>query len=146
VTAEVDADELRRRIREADEQYYNRGSSDLTDAEYDILFVRLRKLEALDPANVPADSPTQRVGAPLPKGGTFATAPHLSPMGSLESLMASRSLPSPNARTSCSHSRTARPSRGAANPNSTASPPTCSTNTACSCADCRAATVRRART
>jgi DNA ligase (NAD+) len=87
VTAEVDADELRRRIREADEQYYNRGSSDLTDAEYDILFVQLRTLEALDPANVPADSPTQRVGAPLPKGGTFATAPHLSPMGSLESLM-----------------------------------------------------------
>jgi len=79
---------LRERIRCADEQYYNRGYSDLTDAEYDALFVELRKLEAAHPELQTVDSPTQRVGAPLPKGGSFPTAAHLAPMGSIESLMA----------------------------------------------------------
>lgn len=78
---------LRARIRTADDQYYNRGASDLTDAEYDQLFVRLRELEATHPRLVTADSPTQRVGAPLAKGGSFATGAHLLPMGSIESLM-----------------------------------------------------------
>lgn len=78
---------LRDRIQLADEQYYNRGYSDLTDADYDKLFVELRRLEAAHPELVTADSPTQRVGAPLPKGSGFATANHLAPMGSIESLM-----------------------------------------------------------
>ncbi|MEO6594751.1 MAG: NAD-dependent DNA ligase LigA [Planctomycetota bacterium] len=82
-------EELRRQIRTADDQYYNRGYSDLTDAEYDALFVQLRKLEAAHPNLVTADSPTQRVGAPLQKGGTFPTVQHLAPMGSIESLMSS---------------------------------------------------------
>lgn len=80
--------ELRASIRLADDQYYNRGHSDLSDAEYDILFVELRKLETAHPELVTADSPTQRVGAPLNKGGTFPTVAHLAPMGSIESLMA----------------------------------------------------------
>jgi len=88
VTAENEIDDLRRRIRDADDQYYNRGHSDLSDAEYDALFVQLRRLEAAHPELVTPDSPTQRVGAPLPKGGSFATAAHLAPMGSIESLMA----------------------------------------------------------
>ncbi len=89
MTAEPpDIDDLRRRIRVADEQYYNRGHSDLTDAEYDALFVQLRRLEQTHPELVTPDSPTQRVGAPLPKGSSFATAAHLAPMGSIESLMA----------------------------------------------------------
>jgi DNA ligase (NAD+) len=79
---------LRQRIRRADEQYYNRGHSDLTDTEYDALFVQLRELERQHPELVTPDSPTQRVGAPLPKGSSFATAAHLAPMGSIESLMA----------------------------------------------------------
>ena len=78
--------ELRQRIRAADEQYYNRGYSDLADPDYDELFRQLRELEARHPALVTPDSPTQRVGAPLPKGGTFATAAHLEAMGSIESL------------------------------------------------------------
>ncbi len=81
-----DIDKLRRRISAADDQYYNRGYSDISDAEYDALFVELRRLEAEHPELVTADSPTQRVGAPLPKGGSFATASHLLPMGSIESL------------------------------------------------------------
>ncbi len=83
-----DLAELRRKIHRADEQYYNRGYSDLSDAEYDALFVELRKLEAAHPDLVTTDSPTQRVGAPLAKGGSFATVAHLAPMGSIESLMA----------------------------------------------------------
>ncbi|MBX3462744.1 MAG: NAD-dependent DNA ligase LigA [Planctomycetes bacterium] len=81
-----DIDRLRARIRTADDQYYNRGYSDISDADYDALFADLRRLEAEHPELVTPESPTQRVGAPLPKGGAFATAPHLSPMGSIESL------------------------------------------------------------
>jgi DNA ligase (NAD+) len=87
VTAEPDIASLRAAIRTADEQYYNRGHSDLSDAEYDALFVQLRQLEQAHPELVTEDSPTRRVGAPLPKGSSFPTVPHLEPMGSLESLM-----------------------------------------------------------
>jgi len=87
VTASHRIQELRAQIRQADDQYYNRGHSDLTDAEYDALFAELRQLEATHPELATPDSPTQRVGAPLPKGGSFATAAHLAPMGSIESLM-----------------------------------------------------------
>ena len=80
--------ELRTSIRRADDQYYNRGHSDVTDAEYDQWFAELRRLEEEHPELLTADSPTQRVGAPLPKGGSFPTAAHLAPMGSIESLMA----------------------------------------------------------
>lgn len=88
MTARDDIEHLRAQIRVADDQYYNRGFSDLADPAYDDLFAKLRRLEAAHPELVTADSPTQRVGAPLPKGGTFATAAHLAPMGSIESLMA----------------------------------------------------------
>lgn len=88
VTAETELATLRARIRTADDQYYNRGHSDLSDAEYDTLFVQLRKLEQAHPELITPDSPTQRVGAPLPKGSSFPTVPHLAPMGSIESLMA----------------------------------------------------------
>jgi DNA ligase (NAD+) len=87
VSVPHDLEELRRRIRTADDQYYNRGFSDLTDAEYDQVFAQLRQLEAAHPELITQDSPTQTVGAPLPKGGTFATVRHLAPMGSIESLM-----------------------------------------------------------
>jgi DNA ligase (NAD+) len=88
VTAKQEIEALRAQIRGADDQYYNRGHSDISDAEYDVLFVRLRKLEAVHPELVTADSPTQRVGAPLQKGGSFPTRRHLAPMGSIESIMA----------------------------------------------------------
>jgi DNA ligase (NAD+) len=86
VSVRQDIQKLRAAIRTADDQYYNRGHSDLSDAEYDALFVELRTLEAAHPELVTDDSPTQRVGAPLPKGGSFPTAAHLLPMGSIESL------------------------------------------------------------
>ena len=87
MTVNAEIAELRERIRRADDQYYNDGQSDLTDAHYDELFVRLRELESANPDLVTDDSPTQTVGAPLDKGGAFATHEHLEQMGSLESLM-----------------------------------------------------------
>ena len=87
MTVNAEIAELRERIRRADDQYYNDGQSDLTDAQYDELFVRLRELESANPDLVTDDSPTQTVGAPLDKGGAFATHEHLEQMGSLESLM-----------------------------------------------------------
>lgn len=87
MTIGPEIEQLRARIRRADDQYYNRGHSDISDAEYDQLFARLRELEAAHPQLVTPDSPTQRVGAPLPKGSSFATGLHLAPMGSIESLM-----------------------------------------------------------
>jgi NAD-dependent DNA ligase len=53
VTAAQRLAELRDSIRLADDQYYNRGHSDLTDTEYDILFVELRKLEAAHQNSLP---------------------------------------------------------------------------------------------
>ncbi|MGE3351505.1 MAG: NAD-dependent DNA ligase LigA [Planctomycetota bacterium] len=79
--------ELRAAIRRADHEYYNLGRPHLSDADYDALLRELLELERAHPDLVTADSPTRRVGAPLPKGGSFATAEHLSPMGSIESLM-----------------------------------------------------------
>lgn len=79
--------ELRAQIRQADHEYYNLGKPQLTDAQYDALMRELQNLEKERPELVTADSPTQRVGAPLPKGTSFATAAHLAPMGSIESLM-----------------------------------------------------------
>lgn len=79
--------ELRERIRRADVQYYNHGAPELSDAAYDRLFAELKQLEAAHPELATPDSPTQRVGAPLPRGSSFATAAHLAPMISIESLM-----------------------------------------------------------
>lgn len=93
MSVEHEIDELRRRIRSADDQYYNGSEPDLTDAQYDEIFVTLRKLEEQHPELATDDSPTHRVGAPLTKGGSFATQEHLSPMGSLESLMQADDVP-----------------------------------------------------
>lgn len=78
--------ELRRKIRRADRLYFNLGQPELTDSQYDQLLVELRNLEAKHPELVTEDSPTQRVGAPLSRGSSFAKASHLIPMLSIESL------------------------------------------------------------
>ncbi len=78
--------ELRDQILRADRLYYNLGQPELTDAEYDALFVELRELEEAHPELRTADSPTVRVGAPLPKGSGFTKVQHLVPMLSIESL------------------------------------------------------------
>jgi DNA ligase (NAD+) len=54
----------------------------LTDAEYDVLYKALEKLESDNPGSVTTDSPTQRVAKGLTKN--FPTVNHLVPMLSLE--------------------------------------------------------------
>lgn len=77
---------LRAQIARADDLYYNQAQPELTDSQYDALFARLRALEAAHPQLVTPDSPTQRVGAPLPAGIAVATFEHLQPMLSIDSL------------------------------------------------------------
>ena len=79
-------EELRREIEEADRLYYDLGQPELTDSQYDQLFVELRDLETAHPKLMTEDSPTRRVGAPLPRGSSFAKVSHLVPMLSIESL------------------------------------------------------------
>lgn len=78
--------ELRDEIRKHDLLYYNKGVSEISDADYDALFRELKELEAAHPELATADSPTQRVGAPLPEGGSFDKVKHVVPMLSIESL------------------------------------------------------------
>ena len=64
--------ELRETIRYNDWLYYVKDAPEISDAEYDALFQELKQLEADHPELVTADSPTQRVGAPLPEGEALA--------------------------------------------------------------------------
>ncbi len=80
------AAELRRILARHDHLYYNLGAPEISDAEYDRLFRELKELEEKYPSLRTPDSPTQRVGAPVPKGSGFPTARHRVPMLSIESL------------------------------------------------------------
>ncbi len=77
---------LRDEIARHDRLYYVRSEPEISDAEYDALFRELRDLEAAHPELVTPDSPTQRVGAPLPEGQGFAKVAHEVPMLSIDSL------------------------------------------------------------
>lgn len=79
-------EELRQEIRRHDALYYNEGVSEISDADYDALFRELQSLEEANPSLATSDSPTQRVGAPLPEGGSFDKVKHVVPMLSIESL------------------------------------------------------------
>ena len=78
--------ELREEILRHDRLYHVEGRPEISDAEYDELFRELRRLEAEHPALASDESPTRRVGAPLPEGQGFATVLHEVPMLSIESL------------------------------------------------------------
>ena len=80
------AAELRAELLRHDHLYYVEARPQLTDAEYDGLFLELKALEAEHPELVRPDSPTQRVGAPLPEGQGFERVEHRSAMLSIESL------------------------------------------------------------
>ncbi len=78
--------ELREHLEAASRAYYNKDGSHLSDAEYDGLFRELQELERADPELATADSPTRRVGAALPEGGSFEKVAHEVPMLSIDSL------------------------------------------------------------
>ncbi len=76
------AAELREVIKYHNERYNVLDSPEIPDAEYDLLVVELRELEAAHPTLVTPDSPTQTVGAaPL---GLFQPVRHRVPMMSLD--------------------------------------------------------------
>jgi DNA ligase (NAD+) len=73
---------LRDQINEHNYRYYVLDDPEISDAEFDRLFSRLKSLESEHPSLVTDDSPTQRVGAAPLK--TFAQVEHHIPMLSLE--------------------------------------------------------------
>src|SRR5277367_5154924 len=82
LTAEQQMQELRDTLRHHEHLYYVEDSPELTDAQYDALMNKLKKLEADHPELVTPDSPSQRVGG-KPKDG-FAKVAHSRPMLSLD--------------------------------------------------------------
>lgn len=80
------ARELREAIARHDRLYHVDGRPEVSDAEYDALYRELKDLEAAHPELATPDSPTRRVGAPLPEGTSFAVVRHDVPMLSIDSL------------------------------------------------------------
>jgi DNA ligase (NAD+) len=78
----VRAGELREEIRRHEHAYYVLDQPEISDAEYDALFLELRRIEEERPALVTPDSPTQRVGGEA--SDQFAKVRHRSPMLSLQ--------------------------------------------------------------
>ncbi len=78
----VRVDELRELIRRHEHAYYVLDQPEISDAEYDALFLELRKIEEERPDLITADSPTQRVSGEASE--QFAKARHRSPMLSLQ--------------------------------------------------------------
>jgi len=74
--------ELREEIRHHEHAYYVLDQPEVSDAEYDALFLELRRIEDERPALVTPDSPTQRVGGEASE--QFAKVRHRSPMLSLQ--------------------------------------------------------------
>ena len=82
LTPDQEIEELRDQLRHHEYLYYVEDAPELTDAQYDALMNRLKKLEEKHPELVTADSPSQRVGG-KPKDG-FTKMPHSRPMLSLD--------------------------------------------------------------
>ncbi len=74
--------ELCEEIARHNQLYYNQDQPEISDAEYDELFRELQEIETRDPDLITADSPSQRVGAPVAE--KFAPSPHAVPMLSLK--------------------------------------------------------------
>jgi DNA ligase (NAD+) len=81
---------LRQQIERANYAYYVLDTPEISDAEYDRLFRELQALEAAHPEVFSADSPTQRVGAPV--AGAFAKYTHKRPMLSLANAFSTEEL------------------------------------------------------
>jgi len=82
VDAAVRVEELRVLIRRHEHAYYVLDAPEVSDAEYDALFLELRRVEDERPDLLTSDSPTQRVGGEAT--GQFAKVRHRSPMLSLQ--------------------------------------------------------------
>lgn len=74
-------EELRRRLHEANYEYYVLDSPTLSDAEWDRMLRELKEIEAAHPELITPDSPTMRVGAE--PATQFRKVQHIAPMYSL---------------------------------------------------------------
>ncbi|VUZ84716.1 NAD-dependent DNA ligase LigA [Candidatus Methylomirabilis lanthanidiphila] len=81
-TLRAQAEELRRLIRRHEYLYYVLDRPEISDAEFDTLFERLKQLEQAYPELITADSPTQRVGGRPVEG--FVSVQHKAAMLSLD--------------------------------------------------------------
>jgi DNA ligase (NAD+) len=77
-------DDLRARIDDYNYRYYVLDEPSVSDAEYDVLFAELSRLEQAHPDIIIPSSPTQRVGAKPLK--SFANVTHAVPMLSLDNV------------------------------------------------------------
>ena len=77
-------EELRKEIIRHNDLYYSEAKPVIADSEYDKLIRELKSLEEQYPLFVTADSPTQKVGAPVRSG--FNKVKHTQPMLSLGSI------------------------------------------------------------
>jgi DNA ligase (NAD+) len=75
-------EELRDLIRHHERAYFVLDQPEITDAEFDALYLELRRLEEEHPELVTTDSPTQRVGGAVSE--QFTKVRHRSPMLSLQ--------------------------------------------------------------
>jgi DNA ligase (NAD+) len=78
-----EVDTLRSELHRHNHLYHVEARPEVTDAEFDDLFRRLKALEAEYPQLVTPDSPTQRVGGE--PQDEFETVEHVAPMRSLDS-------------------------------------------------------------
>ncbi len=76
---------LRKKIHEYDQAYYNDDKPIVTDSEYDRMRRKLEQLEKAFPQFIKDDSPTQKVGAK--PSSAFDKTAHKTPMFSLDNAM-----------------------------------------------------------
>jgi DNA ligase (NAD+) len=82
LTPDQQLQELRDQLRHHEHLYYVLDAPELTDAQYDALMNRLKRIEQEHPDLITPDSPSQRVGG-KPREG-FVKLPHSRPMLSLD--------------------------------------------------------------
>ncbi len=88
--AKVRHAELIKKIRKADEAYYQKDTPEITDAAYDALRKELEEIEAAHPELVTKESPTQTIGAKPAQG--FKKIKHAKPMLSLSNVFSEAEL------------------------------------------------------
>ncbi len=113
-------EDLRETLRRHNYLYYVENAPEISDREFDALMEELQRLEAEHPDLVTPDSPTQRVGGePL---DAFSSAPHLSPMLSIDNTYNEDEVREFDARIGRLLGEEARSGATSSSPRSTASP------------------------